>query len=122
MIIPTEKIRNPKRKRNNSMDLFAIGAIGAAVIGLLAFLFNHEKGKRAEAEQQIEEMEQALESKTVEAKAETQAAAVSQETAAFMQELDEKIESGMKEIHEALASEQAQIYNANVRKWKKVKR
>lgn len=105
------------------MDLFAIiGAIGAAVIGLLAFLFNHEKGKRAEAEQQIEEMEQALESKTVEAKAETQAAAVSQETAAFMQELDEKIENGMKEIHNALASEQAQIYNANVRKWKKVKR
>ena len=97
------------------MDLFAIiGAIGAAVIGLLAFLFNHEKGKRAEAEQQIEEMEQALESKTVEAKAETQAAAVSQETAAFMQELDEKIESGMKEDPEYLVSSASVIIQGDV--------
>lgn len=99
-----------------------ISAIGAFIIGLFAFLFNREKGKRKEAEERAEQKEKEVENLKVEKQAEQVANVTFQVSQAKTQEVESKLESDIKEIKEAVASEQAKIYNSNVNKWKKIKR
>lgn len=99
-----------------------ISAIGAFIVGLFALLFNKEKSKRIKAEERAEQKEKEVESLKVEKEAEQEARATIQQTQAKTQEVQSKLESDIKEIKEAVASEQVKIYNSNVNKWKKVKR
>ena len=69
-----------------------ISAIGAFIIGLFAFLFNREKGKRKEAEERAEQKEKEVEGLKVEKQAEHVANVTFQVSQAETQKVESKLE------------------------------
>lgn len=99
-----------------------ISAISAFIIGVFAFLFKNEKGKRIKAEERAEQKEKEVETIKVEKQAEQQAAATIQEAQTKVDDVNIIIEDEIKEVYNAVVSDQAKLYNNNVNKWKKIKR
>lgn len=99
-----------------------ISAISVFIIGVFAFLFKNEKGKRIKAEERAEQKEKEVETIKVEKQAEQQAAATIQEAQTKVDDVNIIIEDEIKEVYNAVASDQAKLYNNNVNKWKKIKR